>query len=289
MKNSTNRNSKPIALFLSITLALSAIFYFLIIYSGTLRGGNGMYVTGLMWSPGIAALITMWILKRNLSELGWKWGKSKYQIGSYVIPILYTLAAYLIIWIVGWGSFYNKGLVGSLTQSFGLGSIGDGFTIALYVILIGIFGTIQSAVTALGEEIGWRGFLVPELYKTQGFTKTSLITGLIWGVWHSPILLFADYNSGTPVWYAMTCFMVLVVSISFIYTWFRIRSGSLWTAVILHATHNMFIQGIFTPLTTNTGNTAYYMDEFGIVLPIISIGVAIYFWSRRKELIGFTI
>jgi len=284
MNNPTNQSLKPIAIFLSITLALSAIFYFLIIYSGTLGGGRGQYVMGLMWCPGISALITMKLLKRNISDLGWKWGNTKYQIWSYLIPFFYALIAYLAIWIFGWGGFYNKEFVSELTESFGLGPIGAGFTIAFYVILLGIFGTIRSMASALGEEIGWRGFLVPELYTKYGFTKTSVISGLIWGVWHLPILLFADYNSGTPSWYAMSCFMVLIVSMSFIYTWFRIKSGSLWTAVILHATHNLFIQAIFTPLTSDTGNTAYYIDEFGIVLPVVGICFAIYYWNKRKEL-----
>ena len=239
---------------------------------------------GLMWCPGISALITMKLLKRNISDLGWKWGKTKYQLWSYLIPLLYALIAYLVIWVFGWGGFYDKEFVVRLTDSFGFGEIGSGFIIAFYFILFGVFGTIRSASSALGEEIGWRGFLVPELYKTQGFTKTSLISGIIWGIWHLPILLFADYNSGTPSWYAMSCFMVLIISMSFIYTWFRIKSGSLWTAVILHASHNLFIQRIFTPLTEDTGNTAYYIDEFGIVLPIVGIGFAIYYWSKRKEL-----
>ena len=285
MNNPTNQNWKPIIIFLSITAALSAIFYFLIIYSGMIRGGNGQYAMGLMWSPGIAALITMKILKRNISDLGWKWGKTKYQVWCYLIPIIYSFIAYLVIWVFGWGGFYNKEFVNGLTESFGLGPIGGGFTIALYVILFGIFGTIRSMSSALGEEIGWRGFLVPELYKKYGFTKTAFISGLIWGIWHLPSLLFADYNSGAPSWYAMSCFMVLVVSISFVYTWFRIKSGSLWTGVLLHATHNLFIQGIFTPLTADTGNTPYYIDEFGIVLPIVTIGFALYYWNKRKELI----
>jgi membrane protease YdiL (CAAX protease family) len=225
----------------------------------------------------------MKILKRNISDLGWKWGKTKYQLQSYFIPFIYALTAYMIIWSFGWGGFYDKELVANLTHSFGLGEIGDGFIIILYTLLIGLFGVIRSMSSALGEEIGWRGFLVPELYKNLGFTKTSLITGLIWGIWHLPILLFADYNSGTPSWYAMSCFMVLIVSISFVYTWFRMKSGSLWTAVLLHASHNLFIQGLFTPLTADTGNTAYYIDEFGIVLPIVAIGFAIFYWTKRKE------
>lgn len=284
MEHRTENKFKPIGIFLSITFALSAIFYFLIIYSGKLGGGAGQYVMGLMWCPGISALITLKILKRNISDLGWEWGQTKYQIWSYLIPLLYALIAYIFIWSFNWGGFYNKETVNWLTKSFGLGDIGDGFIIALFVLLTAIFGTISSMSSALGEEIGWRGFLVPELYKNLGFTKTSLISGAIWGLWHIPILLFADYNSGTPSWYALSCFIVLVVSMGFIYTWFRIKSGSLWTAVILHGSHNLFIQGIFTPLTKDTGNTAYYIDEFGIVLPIVAIGFAIYYWTKRNEL-----
>ena len=82
----------------------------------------------------------------------------------------------------------------------------------------------------------------------------------------------------------MTCFIILVVSISFIFTWLRIKSGSLWTAVILHATHNKFIQGIFTPLTTDNGQTEYYVDEFGIIIPLVTLGFAFYYWNKRKQL-----
>ena len=284
MDNQTENKFKPIGIFLSLTFALSAIFYFLIIYSGKLGGGVGMYATGLMWCPGISALITMKILKRNVSELGWKWGETKYQLKSYLIPLLYTFIAYIIIWGFGLGKFYREETVDWITNSIGIGQTGDGFNIILYFLLVGCFGIFGSIANGLGEEIGWRGFLVPELYKTQGFTKTSLITGFIWGVWHLPILLFADYNSGTPSWFAMPCFMLLVMSISFIYTWLRMKSGSLWTAAILHGSHNLFIQNIFSPLTENTGNTYYYMDEFGIVLPIICIAFAVYYWSKRKEL-----
>ncbi|WP_320110637.1 type II CAAX endopeptidase family protein [Draconibacterium orientale] len=273
-----------IGIFLALTFVLSAIYYSLIICSGTLGSGWGQFTMGLMWCPGISALITLKILKRDFADLGWKWGKTKYQIRSYLLPLLYTFIAYLLIWIFGWGEFYNKEFVVKLSNSFGFGEIGDGLVIACYVLLFGIFGTIRSASSALGEEIGWRGFLVSELYPNLGYTKTSLISGVVWGVWHLPILLFADYNSGTPLWYAMTCFMVLIISMSFIYTWFRIKSGSLWTAVLLHASHNLFIQNIFTPLTQDTGNTAYYIDEFGIVLPMVSVGFAIYYWSKQNEL-----
>ncbi|MBX3253565.1 MAG: CPBP family intramembrane metalloprotease [Chitinophagaceae bacterium] len=275
---------KPALIFLALVFALSTIFYSLIIHTGKLGSGFGMYVTGLMWCPGIAALLTCRILNRKISTLGWRWGKTGYQLQSYLVPALYALIAYLVIWIAGWGGFYNKEFISQVAGSFGLKSLPDGIVIICYTILMGIFGMAASIATALGEEIGWRGFLVPELFKSLGYTKTSFITGLVWSLWHYPILLFADYNSGTPAWYGLTCFTIMVISISFIFSWFRIKSGSLWTGAILHASHNLFIQSIFTPITSDTGNTKYYIDEFGAVLPIVALCFAVYFWSKRSSL-----
>jgi membrane protease YdiL (CAAX protease family) len=76
----------------------------------------------------------------------------------------------------------------------------------------------------------------------------------------------------------------MVISISFVFAWMRLKSGSLWTGAMLHASHNLFVQAVFTPLTRNTGKTAWYIDEFGAVLPAISIVFAVYFWRRRYEL-----
>lgn len=275
---------KRIITFILITFVLSSIFYFLIISAGTLRAGWGHFTMGLMWCPGIAALITQFIYKRKLSELGWGWGKTRFQIMSYAIPFLYTLVAYLLVWTIGLGGFYNKDFVADIAKGFGWESLPSGVVILLYLLLAGIFGFIRGCAFALGEEIGWRGFLVPQLAKITSFTNTAFISGLIWGIWHYPILFFADYNSGTPAWYGLTCFTVLIVSTSFIFAWLRLKSGSLWTAVFLHASHNLFIQGVFTPLTTDTGKTKYIIDEFGAALAIIVMIIAFIFWRIRPKL-----
>ena len=74
----------------------------------------------------------------------------------------------------------------------------------------------------------------------------------------------------------------MVIGMSVIYTWFRLKTGSLWTATFLHASHNLFIQGIFTPLTGDTGPTRYAVDEFGFVLPLVIGATAVWFWRRRE-------
>jgi branched-subunit amino acid ABC-type transport system permease component len=62
--------------------------------------------------------------------------------------------------------------------------------------------------------------------------------------------------------------------------------AALWTGVILHSSHNLFIQSIFSPLTMDTGNTKYFIGEFGVVLPVVCMFFAVLFWKKRSELIN---
>ena len=281
---SSNENRKQVLTFLVLTLAFSSIFYFLIIKSGHLGSGSGLYVLGLMWSPGVSGMLTRKIFGQSLSTLGWKWGESRFQVLSYGIPLFYATIAYAGVWLLHLGGVYNHDFVAGITQSLALGPLPAWLAMTIYFVLAGSVGMVRSCSGALGEEIGWRGFLVPQLARTSGYTTTALISGFIWSLWHYPVLIFADYNSGTPIWYELTCFTVMVVSISFVFTWMRLKSGSLWTGVLLHASHNLFIQGFFDRITTNTGHTKYIIGEFGAALPLVSIPFAVYFWSKRGEL-----
>jgi hypothetical protein len=107
--------------------------------------------------------------------------------------------------------------------------------------------------------------------------------------WHAPLLLFADYNAGTNRWYAMTCFAVMIVSSSFIFAWLRLKSGSLWPAAVLHASHNLFVQTVFDGIMRNTGKTLWYTTEFGVALALVTTCFAAYFWMRRAEVEQYAI
>ena len=278
------RNSRvQVLMYLIIVLAFSSVFYFLILHSGSLGYGRGMYVLGLMWCPALAGMLTLRLNGRSIADLGWKWGETKYQVRSWFIPLLYASIAYAIVWIFHFGSFGNPEFFDLLVKSMHLGGP-HWISIVLGIALIGTYGLLRSVTSALGEEIGWRGFLVPELFKTTSYTTTALVSGIIWSLWHYPILIYGDYNAGTPTWYGLTCFTVMVVSISFVFAWMRLKSGSLWTGAILHGSHNLYVQAIFTPLTGDTGETKWFIDEFGCVLPLVAVAFAIYFWRKRREL-----
>ncbi|MGA7127580.1 MAG: hypothetical protein WBZ19_14815, partial [Chthoniobacterales bacterium] len=56
---------------------------------------------------------------------------------------------------------------------------------------------------------------------------------------------------------------------------------------ILHASHNLYVQAIFSPLTRKSGDAPWFIDEFGAVLPIVVIAFAIFFWSKKGQLKAF--
>ena len=75
----------------------------------------------------------------------------------------------------------------------------------------------------------------------------------------------------------------MIIGTSFAFAWLRLQSGSLWPAVLLHASHNLFIQAIFTPLTGTTRFTPYVIGEFGVGLALVALPVAYLFWRKRGE------
>src|SRR5579885_620856 len=150
-----------------------------------------------------------------------------------------------------------------LGEAFGFPTHPRATTLFLAIPCYAIYGVIRSTSSALGEEIGWRGFLFPRLVGRVGFTVGCVLTGCIWALWHYPGLLFADYNAGTKPAYALSCFTLMVIADSFIMGWLRLKSGSLWPAAILHASHNLFIQAIFDRMTSPVGRTLYVTTEFG--------------------------
>jgi uncharacterized protein len=277
---------RKIVTFLVLTALFSAVFYRLIIRVG-IEHANFL-VLGLMWCPGTAAIITCLIYQRNLRGVGWGWGKTRYQLWSYFIPLLYALAVYLIVWLGGFGKFPNATFVHTIARQgigpFKLANASPAVVIALYVAMNATLGLVISCVFALGEEIGWRGLLVPELAKVTSFTKTALFSGIIWSLWHYPLIFLGGYNGGTPGWYSALCFTAMVIGIATVFAWMRLKSGSVWTGMLLHASHNLFIQGVFDPLTQDTSITKYVRGEFGVALAVIGLLVGYLFWRRRADL-----
>lgn len=274
----------PISVFLQLTLVCSAAVWILIIWSGHLNMGYGLVIPAIMWCPAFAALSTSRLLGWELSSLGWRWPQPKYLAAAYFVPLAYASIAYGAVWALQLGG-WNSEFVTLVADGFGLKGFPTWASFSLAITCLATGGVMQNVSMTLGEEIGWRGFLVPELANRMSYTKTSLLSGLIWAAWHSPLLLFADFNNvGTNRWYALCCFSFTCISMSFMLAWFRLKSDSLWPAVLFHASHNVFFPIVFDNLTRNTGHTLMYTTVFG-AFPACTTGLfALYFWSRREEI-----
>jgi membrane protease YdiL (CAAX protease family) len=255
--------AKRITAFLVVTFGFSAIFWFLINRSGGMEGGGEVLFIQLMWMPGLAALVITFIFQRNLRGMGWKPGKPVYYLIAFSLPIVYITIVYGAAWILGLGSVDTSAL-------------SDNFWMALIQTLT--IGAVMAFIFATGEEIGWRGLLVPQLARIHPFARTALISGIVWGAWHIPVIVAGGYTSGAPAWYAIACFTVMVTAGSFVYAWLRLASGSIWPAALLHAIHNAFIQGVMDKITVDTGNTEYFTTEFGLFLPVLTVIIAVIFW-----------
>ena len=259
----TQGASKRIALYLVLVFALSTVFYILIVRSGGLAGAGQLYVLPLMWAPAVAALVTTFVFQRNLRGLGWGFGKPVYYLIAYLLPLFYAGLVYGLVWLLGLGAVDTSALGAKLGPSL------------LKTLTVGVLGAL---LLALGEEIGWRGLLVPQLARLHPFGRAALISGVIWGVWHVPLIIGGGYSSAAPAWYAVACFMFLVVGVSFPFAWLRLVSGSIWPVALMHAVHNVVIQSVLDVITVDTGPTKFLTTEFGLGLAIMGVLVGLVFW-----------
>ncbi len=237
--------------------------------------------TPLMLSVGMAAVATCLVRGRPLADLGWRWGEWSHQWTSYLLPLGIALTAYLIVWLAGFGDFYNAEFLAQKKADYNLADWSDLSILLFHVALVGSMGFFVSLPSILGEEIAWRGLLVTELSRLMSFTGVALISGLAWSVFHWPLIFKGLYGAeATPLYFQLFFFTLFITSTGVIMTYLRMKSGSLWTAVVYHASSNVFIQKVLTPITVENSDSAWYIDEFGAILALVACVAAIYYWRK---------
>jgi membrane protease YdiL (CAAX protease family) len=271
-----------IFLFVGLVTALSALVWALIFAPTPFKGGGGgHYVEALMWCPAFSAFLTLLIKRFDVAGLGLGRFGGKYALAGYLIPLAYAGIAYVAVWSLGFGGFPSMDGIAKLAARTGWQVKAPSSFIPPYFLLVATTFMVGATARALGEEIGWRGFLAPRMVARFGFTWGAVLTGVVWAVWHLPLILLGTYNNGTP-WFGFSCFSVAVIGSSVILTWLRLRSASVWPCALCHASHNVFIQAFFTPLTAAKGAiTAYAIDEFGFAVPLAILAVAAYLWREQ--------
>lgn len=264
-----------IFIFLGIVTAISSLFHYALVNLYPSR----IYVGAVMWCPAIAAFITLKLKKRPISSLNWGWGEWKYIRMSYLVPALYGIITYVLIWVFGFGDFANNDTIlewGSELGLVGIGSLNPVPLALIAIILVGSVEVIRSAATTLGEEIGWRGFFIFELRKVLSFTGVSLFSGIVWATWHWPVIVYYGDN----ILLEFTTFYFVIISMSFMMAYYTFKAKSVWPAVIFHAVSNVYIQKILPELTIENEGSEYWLGEYGIMFAIVTSIFGVHFWRK---------
>lgn len=212
----------------------------------------GILLIAMMYTPAIAALFVVFVVQRprpvHVAEyLGVApFRPARRIIGLALIgmfgSILVALLSVLLAAAVGaihldlvTFSHFAQIVRAQLAAVHTSVSIPVGLIVLLQLIAIPVGGLLNSVAT-VGEELGWRGWLLPSL-RPLGTARSLLLTGLIWGLWHSPIILLG-YNFGEPNAWGLLFMVLGCVTYGVLIGWLRLRSASLWPSVLAHGAFN---------------------------------------------------
>ncbi len=140
-----------------------------------------------------------------------------------------------------------------------------------------IAGVTINGVFAFGEEYGWRGVLADEL-RPLGRVRANLLTGVLWGLWHAPIILLG-HNYGAEWAWGIPLMAAWTIPLSFILSWTREATGSVLAPSFLHGAYNGTI-GLFVLLVAG-GNVLIALPMGLLIVPVLAL-VAVALWAWRS-------
>ncbi|MCK5218457.1 CPBP family intramembrane metalloprotease [bacterium] len=285
-------------IFVAITFSLSWGWFYL--FSGVFKAGVNtslftVMATVYMFMPMLAAIIVQkFIYHEPLKEpLGISFKINRWFFVAWLLPIVLVFAALgmgLLMPGVEW-SWEMEGMYIRFQENLSLEQIErmkvQTAALPLHPLWIGLLsglvaGATINAVAGFGEELGWRGLLQKEL-GFLGFWRSSLLIGLIWGIWHTPIIL-QGYNypqhPQAGVFY-MVYFTMLYAPI---FSYIRLKARSVIAPAILHGSLNATVALSFMTLKGGTDLSIGLTGLAGLlVLLLANIGLYIFDRFLAKE------
>ena len=268
-----NYGKRALLSFFTIAILASAVVETLI----CMGGPEWLYLV-LMWIPAVAATVANCVFFRENGEPfsakklfalgGFRRCKLRYVLLGCLLPLVYLLVPYMVYWQRYPMNFAYHGV------AFGL--------ILKDLLPVLVIGILISLMSALGEEIGWRGFMVPALYERLGLNKMLLISSLFWCCWHLPLLIGGGYMPGTPLWYQLPAFVLCIFPVGVMAGLLTLESGSVWPAAFLHAAHNNYDQAVFG-IITRGDNRMFFVSETGILTMLCAWALAAVMYIRVKK------
>ena len=264
--------------------------------------------SAMMFTPLIGSIIASIIQRRRARARGEVLASAPRYFGywplrSFGRVIGMTIAAffgimvlvvlgYLVSAAFGWLALDLDGLSGFTAQLEtipGTDSLPTAAAIAIYLLLMFVSSVANVGVT-IGEEFGWRGWLLTSL-RPLGTWPALLIIGVVWGLWHSPLILLG-YNFGRPDVTGVGFMVGGCIMVGILFGWLRLRTGSIWPAVFAHAALNgcgAMLLGLFVDACAPTPNPALvtFLGVAGwIVSAIVIAGLVVTGQFRKQPELG---
>ena len=146
-----------------------------------------------------------------------------------------------------------------------------------------IVGTAISTVLFLGEEIGWRGYLLFRLAEVTTPRVAAILTGAFHAIFHLPLLLLTTtYQSAGQRWIIVPMVMITLTLAGVWYGWLRLSSGSIWPVCLSHSAFNNVMASLAgVAIATSPATMAYVTTETGVATMAIMVLVAAFLLVRR--------
>lgn len=214
-----------------------------------------LMATTYMFSPAIAHLIT-----RLVTREGWQGTWLQFNVRQrwpywalawFGTPLLVAVGG--LLYFVFFPQHFDPSLqafsemLAQNSQGAEEITLSSGTIAAIQIFQAILLSPILNLVPVFGEEFGWRAYLQPKLLPL-GERKTYLLMGVIWGVWHAPVIAMGyNYGYGYPgaPWAGVLMFIWVAFVLGTFFGWVTLRAKSVWPAVIGHAVLNGTASAVF--------------------------------------------
>ena len=246
MKTSNNLETRRIWLFLLIAFGLAYAWTMLLIWPRVLGRDaasltideltiNTALTAVLMFFPAIGVLVTRLVTREGFKDamldLRFK-GTIRYYLIGWFGPMVLTLLGTLLYFAIYPSAF--------TLASYHAAMEAEPIPPVLVVLLL-LMTPLFNLVPCFGEEWGWRGYLLPKIARRMGFLPAVLLTGLIWGLWHAPIIV-AGHNYGMQYpgypWAGIAAMCAFCIVAGVILSYITLKTKSCWPAVLAHGAVN---------------------------------------------------
>ncbi len=253
-----------LSIFFVVLIAGSAYFeHRILALGGSIQHHLGL-IAGLVWWVTVSSFVARLALREGIRDVSFRWGGAAGTRAIAVaaaMPLFVGFAAYGIAWSTGLARF-NPPILPSAVLGMHFAPAQRGFVRffqSLGVMLL--FGALQDFKYAAGEEIGWRGYMLTRLVDSK-IPAPILISGLVWGLWHAPLIVSGQYASGPHPFLSVCLFIVGIVAAGYVFAWLRLSSGSIWPCIWGHGAWNAIIQGAFD---RSTAGPSVWVGESGVL------------------------